>query len=112
MNATLANHLSSELGRILPMWSEVDVEKAEDGDLILVARIPAKTDEGFELVPAFRLSMRDGSARVGIVGGRRRGDSAMAEVFKPKWAQMEAMKARLEKFWFDTHSVIFYAIEG
>ena len=110
MNASLANHLSDELKLILPMWSEVDVEKAEDGALILIARIPAKSDDGFELVPAFRLVEENGSAHVSFVGGPWR--ALPDERFNPQRALMDALKAKLEKFWFGASSMLFYALEG
>ena len=111
MNAAIASHLSSELLLILPMWSQVSVEKAEDGDLILVARIPARTDlGGLELVPAFRLVQKGGSATVSFEGGPWR--SAMNGVFMPQRVLMEDLKAKLEKFWFGATSMLFFALEG
>ena len=111
MNANLASHMSDELKLVLPMWSEVDVEKAEDGDLILIARIPCLTsDDGLELVPAFRLVDENGSAAVHFVGGPWR--RAMDERFNPQRALMDALKAKLEKFWFGASSMLFYALEG
>jgi len=111
MNATIASHLSSELLLILPMWSQVSVEKAEDGDLILVARIPARTDlGGLELVPAFRLAMVNGSDWVHFVGGPWR--AAMDERFISQRVQMEDLKAKLEKFWYGASSLMFFALEG
>lgn len=110
MNASLANHLSDELKLILPMWSEVDVEKAEDGALILIARIPAKSDDGLELVPAFRLVDEDGSAHVSFVGGPWR--QVPDERFNPHRVLMDALKAKLEKFWFSASSVMFFVKHG
>lgn len=95
------------------MWSQVSVEKAEDGDLILVARIPARTDlGGLELVPAFRLAMVNGyrSDAVNFVGGPWR--AAMDERFISHRVQMEDLKAKLEKFWHGASSLLFYAREG
>lgn len=111
MNANLASHMSDELKLVLPMWSAVDVEKAEDGDLILIARIPClTTDDGLELVPAFRLVLKNGSAVVNFVGGPWR--SAMDERFNAQRVLMEDLKAKLEKFWFGAHSMMFFALHG
>jgi hypothetical protein len=114
MNANLANHMSNELLALLPMWSKVEVEKAEDGDLTLVARIPVVGLDGdgdsLELVPAFRLVMESSSSAVYFVGGPWR--SAMDERFKPQAVVMTALKARLEKFWFSASSLLFFFREG
>ena len=112
MNANLASHMSDELkSSVLPMWSAVDVEKAEEGDLILVARIPCPTtDDGLELVPAFRLVLENGGANVFFVGGPWR--SAMDERFNAQRVQMDELKAKLEKFWFRASSMMIFALHG
>lgn len=111
MNANLASHMTDELKLVLPMWSAVDVEKAENEDLILIARIPClTTDDGLELVPAFRLVLEGGSSVVNFVGGPWR--SAMDERFLAQRVHMDELKAKLEKFWFRATSMMFFALHG
>ena len=113
MNANLANHMSDEILTLLPMWSKVVVEKAEDGEVTLVARIPVGLDgdgDSLELAPAFRLHMESSSSAVYFVGGPCR--EAMDERFKPQAVLMGALKARLEKFWFSATAILWMTDDG
>lgn len=105
-----ADHLKTMLLARLPMWSEVQIHKDDAEGIVLVARLPAPTDaRNLELFSAFRLEMSPYSASVGFEGDGPWISQQVPKRFAPQHDRMMALKANLEKWWFDAHNLIWAA---